>query len=192
MGQKISKELKLSSVEDPSTSTVGNGGQEGRSHPQILSDYAQHITTRHPGFSDFPSALSCGLQDLPNELLVKIFGFCDMEDLLRLFQVSKRIGSICQDSSCWKKINIKGCLVKPTYSRKTLPSKVLQSIINYGCEYLTITTINVGDNNVEFNNQSSLKSLFLRDSTIPLCVLKKMLNSCHSLENLSFEFQSFT
>ena len=115
MGQKISKEFKLSStsVKDPSTSAVGTGGQKGRLLPQILADYAHHITTRHPEFSDLPMALSFGLQDLPEELLVKIFGFCDLEDLLRLFQVSKRIGAICQDRSCWKKINIQGVQTYP-------------------------------------------------------------------------------
>ena len=44
-------------------------------------------------------------ESLPNEILVKIFDFIKVKDLIRCGQVSRRIRTIAHDHSLWPKIN---------------------------------------------------------------------------------------
>ena len=46
------------------------------------------------------------LKDLPDEVLLRIFYFLDVESLLRCSQVSKRIRKLCHDNSLWQKCDV--------------------------------------------------------------------------------------
>ena len=44
-------------------------------------------------------------ESLPNEILMKIFDYIRVEDLIRCGQVSRRIRTVAHDHSLWPKIN---------------------------------------------------------------------------------------
>ena len=43
------------------------------------------------------------LEDMPNEVLLKIFSYLDTEEILKCAQTSKRMNEICKDKSLWQK-----------------------------------------------------------------------------------------
>ena len=47
------------------------------------------------------------LEDLPDEILLKIFKNLEVKDILRCGQMSKRIRAISTDESLWEKINLR-------------------------------------------------------------------------------------
>ena len=67
------------------------------------------------------------LQDLPDEIILKIFAFLYKKDLLHLAQVSKRTSVISQDYSLWHSVNFK---------KKKVPAVFLQQVINRKCKFL--------------------------------------------------------
>ena len=48
------------------------------------------------------------IEELPNEILVKIFTFFSVRDLGRCSRVSHRFRTISRDESMWQKINLYG------------------------------------------------------------------------------------
>ena len=69
------------------------------------------------------------LEELPNEIILKILQNLDMKDLIRCGTVSKRMRSISLDESLWEKINLHG---------KIVPIEFLQKVLNSGCKYLSL------------------------------------------------------
>ena len=69
------------------------------------------------------------LEDLPNEILLKIFKKLDVKDLLRCGQMSKRIRAISMDESLWEKINL---------MFKKVPIGFLGLVLRNGCKYLSL------------------------------------------------------
>ena len=57
------------------------------------------------------------LDDLPDEVLLKIYAFLSIKNLVCCSGVSKRIRRVCHDESLWQKINLYG---------KIVPSKFLE------------------------------------------------------------------
>ena len=43
------------------------------------------------------------LEDMPNEVLLKIFSYLDTEEILKCAQTSKRMNEICKDKSLWQR-----------------------------------------------------------------------------------------
>ena len=52
-------------------------------------------------------------ESLPNEILVKIFDYIKVKDLVRCGQVSRRIRTIAHDHSLWPKINLRPKKIVP-------------------------------------------------------------------------------
>ena len=48
------------------------------------------------------------LQDMPDEVLLNIVKFLDIETLLKCSHTCQRIRYICHDESLWRKINLFG------------------------------------------------------------------------------------
>ena len=44
------------------------------------------------------------IQDLPDEIILKVVNYLEIEDLLRCGRVSKRIRKVSHDESLWKKL----------------------------------------------------------------------------------------
>ena len=120
---------------------------------------------------------SIKFEKFPNELLLKIFSFLEIVDMIKCSRASKRIRVICYDESLWQKINL---------SKKRVPTEFLQKVIDYGCKWLNLNqTKLVGTLRLE--NESQLHHLDLSGCTAEsLSVFEELLNSCHFLHSLSF------
>ena len=84
-----------------------------------------------------PEESKC-LQTLPNEILVKIFGYFDIQDINRCAQVSHHFNMICEDVLLWKsfeKIYIEYKKVPSEFILKILSKGVKKIFMNY-CEIL--------------------------------------------------------
>ena len=131
-------------------------------------------------FSDFHVENS-HLERLPNEILLKIVDYLQVRDLLRCGQTCRKIRTVVQDESLWKKVN---------FSRNSLvPSGLLQFVVEHGCEYLNISDQLVG--HLTLNQDSKLKFLNLdlnscyNDVIIYRSkIFAPLMISCHSLEEL--------
>jgi hypothetical protein len=115
-------------------------------------------------------------EDCPNEVILTIFSFLDVKDLIQCAQVSKRVRAICHDDSLWKKINL---------YFKTVPAEFINYILVYcSCKYLSLWSADlIGSTNL--NQKSSLKYLDLNFCKANDGVLNNLISACDSLEKLS-------
>ena len=70
------------------------------------------------------------LEDLPDEILLKILGKVNIRDLIRCSFVNNKIRKIAHDKSLWEKMNLE--------SNVDFPAELLSKLIEKGCEYLSI------------------------------------------------------
>ena len=119
------------------------------------------------------------IQDLPDELVLKIFSYLDTKDLIICGQVSKRIRRISHDSTLWVTANLENKIVK---------AELLDIILEKGCRILNLrhTTI-VGS--LSSNTKSPLSVLNLSDCDCDASIrgLEELLLSCCSLQHLVIE-----
>ena len=64
------------------------------------------------------------LEDLPDEVILKICSFMDIREILKCGQVSKRIRAISKDESLWLKLN---------FSVGYVPYAFLEKAVENGC-----------------------------------------------------------
>ena len=114
--------------------------------------------------------------DFPNEIIVKVLTYLKVEEIARCHRVSKRINAICHDVTLWKKINI--------INIDLVPAKLLQLVLNNGCEYLSLNWSTV-EGNLVMNKASKLRYLDMTSFTATDEFKEQFLASCHSLENVS-------
>ena len=119
------------------------------------------------------------LEDLPDELILKVMSNLKLLDLIRCGQVSKRIRLICHDESIWQKVNL--------YQR-TVPNIVLELILNNGCKYLSLKETSIGlpgGEDLKIYKKPELKYLVWDMCCDGKSFMKKILTSCYSLQKLS-------
>ena len=121
---------------------------------------------------------SINLQDLPTEVLLKIFSYFDTRELIQFAQVSKRIRSICYDESNWRKINL---------YKKNIHVTLLEQILENGCKYLSLCEAKL-EGNLKLSKYYSLKYLDLCTCKCEISDLNNLVASCDSLEKLSLCF----
>ena len=73
------------------------------------------------------------LEDLPNEVLLKVFSYMKPGDLIHCGQVSKRLRAICHDRSLWQKVNLYG---------KKVSAEFINFILDNGCNHLDLGRTN--------------------------------------------------
>ena len=76
------------------------------------------------------------LEDLSNELIVKVFSYLEIKELIRCGQLSKRIRIISHDQSLWQKMNL-SCDPWEKCTNK-VPAEFLHMVLNNGCKYLSL------------------------------------------------------
>ena len=115
------------------------------------------------------------LENLPNEILLKIFHYMNpkIKELLSFGQVSRRIRSVANDDSFWENVNL--------FPKNTVPTGLLQLILENGCKRLSTCSQILG--NLTLNQESQLKFLNTAWNTDSR-VLTVLLGSCKSLEQL--------
>ena len=116
------------------------------------------------------------LEDLPNEVVLKVLTYLKVEEIVRCHRVSKRIKTISHDESLWKKINLYLC--------NFIPAELLQLVLNNGCQYLSLNKSTVVGN-LHLENSSKLRYLDMTYLTATDELKEKSLASCDSLEKLS-------
>ena len=112
------------------------------------------------------------LENLPNEILLKIFNYMNpkIKELLLFGQVSRRIRSVAHDHLLWQNVNL--------FPKSTVPSGLLQMILENGCKRLNTCSPIVGT--LTLNQESQLEFLNTAWNTDPR-VLNTLLASCRSL-----------
>ena len=58
---------------------------------------------------------SLQLESLPDEVLLKVFSYFEIQELLRCSHVSKKIRRVCNDKSLWKVVDIRDMKVKAEF-----------------------------------------------------------------------------
>ena len=114
------------------------------------------------------------LQDLPNELLLKVQDYMETKDQIRFGQVSKRFRVI--NETMWQKVNL---------CEKIVPVGFIEIILNQKCQYLSLYRAKMeGSSNLRIKS-NELKYLDLSACDGNELVLEEILESCSSLEKLS-------
>ena len=115
------------------------------------------------------------LENLPNEILLKIFHYMNpkIKELLLCGHVSRRIRSVAHDHSFWQNVNL--------FPKNAVPTGLLQLILENGCKRLNTCSQIVGT--LTLNQESQLEFLNTAWNTDSR-VLTVLLTSCHSLEFL--------
>ena len=75
------------------------------------------------------------LEDLSDEVILKVFNFLELPDLIRCGLVSKRIRSVSFIESLWQKIDI---LNSDNSRKKIVSTELVKRIINRGCKSLSL------------------------------------------------------
>ena len=117
------------------------------------------------------------LEDLPNEVILKVFSYLEIVDIIRCGQVSKRIRAISHDNAntMWQKINLYDTLV---------PAEFLQHILKtYNIKYLNLNCAML-KGNLRLEKPSKLKYLDLSRQTLT-CQNNKFLWSIAKLSHSS-------
>ena len=74
------------------------------------------------------------IQDLPDEIILKVINYLHIKDLIKCGQVSKRIREISFDESLWQKLNFSK-LCGYSYNH-FLPIELVNMVLKNGCRYL--------------------------------------------------------
>ena len=118
------------------------------------------------------------LDDLPIEILLKIFDSFKINDLLRCGQVSNRIRSMAHHETLWQKVNLQ--------NRDRISAGLIQFILENGCKYLSIGTCQVEGHLIP-TQTFQLKYLEAWDVS-PVKTLEEILASCNLLEKLDLRY----
>ena len=125
---------------------------------------------------------SVKLEDLPDEVILKVLGNLGMEDLFACAQLSRRFKCVSQDESLWIKMNI---------SLRKLPMSYLLRVLDNGCKYLSLYHSRIRAETGTSDDFILKKSCQLRYLDFSFCkafddfVLERILVSCNSLQKLS-------
>ena len=119
------------------------------------------------------------LEDLPDEVILKICSFMDIREILKCAQVSKRIQAISKDESLWLKLN---------FYEGYVPYPFLEKAVENGCRYLSLAFADLYD----FENSKiplNLKYLEMsRGNGLGPGLrgpYRGILKNCHSLQKLA-------
>ena len=69
------------------------------------------------------------LQNLPDEILLKVLNYLEIEEVCICVQVSQRFRDICHDQTLWNRVNLFG---------NSVLLKFLEMILNKKCKYLSL------------------------------------------------------
>ena len=121
------------------------------------------------------------MEKIPNEILLKIFSYLEVQDLGRCARVSKKFHQMAYERRLWQKLPI---------NLASVPVETLQHVMKHGIAYINIDNARILGNSLQFTKQSTVKYLIL-DLHLPgsesqkLEVMKNLLASCTQLEKLS-------
>ena len=124
-------------------------------------------------------------QDLPDELILEILSYSEINILIKCGQVSRRIRKISHDDSLWATASLEKKIVK---------TELLEMILAKGCKILNISNSTILGS-LSSNIKSQLRVLNLSETVTENCIihkpiikaLEKLLLCCCSLQQLAIE-----
>ena len=131
------------------------------------------------------------IQDLPDEITLKIIYFLNIKDLVKFGCVSKRMRRIRNDQSLWQKINLSKCSSEQRGYYIDIPTDLVKMVLENGCKYLSLRYMKLGpasmgsEGDLLLDGSSSLIYLDLENCEANLKTFEEILASCHSLQKLS-------
>ena len=120
--------------------------------------------------------LPAQLDDLPDEVILKLFVFLSLKELLLCGQVSKRLRRIANDESLWIKLNL--------YEKK-VPYDFIEKAAGNGCQYLGLANCDILRFTGKSESSFNLKYLNLKMFYEPCQGTLKLVQNCSSLQKLS-------
>ena len=118
---------------------------------------------------------SLSLQDMPDEIVLKVFTYLGIKNLLKMCQTSKRYHEICQDESLWQRFD---------YSGKKVPTDFVHKLLEKGCKTLSLHYGLKLKGSLDFNDVSKLTHLYLDNIKAKAGVLEQISTSSRSLQVL--------
>ena len=125
--------------------------------------------------TNFTNLYSYQLQNLPDEIILRIFNLLNKKDLSQVAKASKRTLAIAKDFSLWQRVS---------FWRKKVTTSFLQEVINRGCKFLSLHNAEL-EGSLNFSNNSELITLDISDCKANEGVLEELVGSCHSLEKFA-------
>ena len=118
------------------------------------------------------------LEDLPDEIILKILNFVTIKGLFQCLRVNKKIRTIANDQSLWNTMHL----------TDEMPAELLPKIIAKGCQHLSLYNADIYYGSAKFTKNSHLKYLAV-DSLLTHenggDIFPDLASSCHGLEKLS-------
>jgi len=115
------------------------------------------------------------LEDLPEEIILKILGKVNIRDLIQCSFVNNKIRKIANDKSLWEKMNLQ--------SNVDVPVELFSKLLEKGCEYLSIRSFPGVKGTARFERNSKLK--YLDFEAKDTNGLPEFAASCYDLKKLS-------
>ena len=116
---------------------------------------------------------------LPNEILVKIFGYLDIQDISRSARVSHQFNMISKDTSLWKSLG------KLRIDERKVPTEFLAYVIQRGITELSLYQCEILPLKLRLTQPLNLKSLSLHETDGDETIVNELLTSQH-LERIDF------
>ena len=138
------------------------------------------------------------IQDSPDEIILRVIKYLDINELVKFGEVSKRMRAISNDKSLWQKMNLSRD--RPSWSDEfDVPTKFVKMVIENGCQYLSLHHVKVGtprvtsrepismksEEHLLLENASNLRYLDLKYCGTHVLISEEILSSCHLLQKLS-------
>ena len=83
-------------------------------------------------------------QDSPDEVILKVLTYLDINELVRFGEVSKRMRAISNDITLWKKMNLSRNQ-RSWCDEFDVPNKFVKMVIENGCQYLSLHFVKIGN-----------------------------------------------
>ena len=118
---------------------------------------------------------SITIQDLPNEIIIKVLSYLDLRDLFSFGFLSTRTRAISRYKMLWQKLTIRN---------KILTTEFLKFMLRRGCKFLQLIHVQL-KGSIHLRKTSGLQELSLDECQMKNQVLEEFLGSCHSLKKLT-------
>ena len=126
-------------------------------------------------------SLNSKLEDLPDEVILKVLSYLDTANLIRSGHVSQRLRAISSDESLWQKMNL---------FEKNVPTSFLQFVLERGCKYLSLHSTKL-NGSLNLTKPTKLEYLNIKSCLAEDKILEKLLFSCRSLQKFAFSVHKY-